>query len=280
MGSADIVPGVSGGTMALILGIYEELIFSLQIFSQKRFWQTLFKLDFKTLFELVNWRFFVAVLLGIGTAVLSLAHALELLALKFPVLLLSFFFGLIVASVVTVSQRVSAWNTKTIAGFVAGSLIAFLLVGLSPAATPESSWFIFMCGAIAICALILPGISGAFILVLLGKYQFVLSALNQRDLDVIVFFAAGALIGLLSFARFLAWLFKHYHDLAIATLCGFMLGSLRKVWPWKAYFHDGLSDVGPNILPVFTTQFALVIALALAGFFLVILIERGGAQKA
>jgi putative membrane protein len=233
MGAADVVPGVSGGTMAFILGIYETLVESIRRVGRPPFWQALLGGRFAEALALINFRFLVALGAGILTAVLSLARLLSWLLRHHPVLLWSFFFGLILASVVVVSRRIERWSPPLVAALVAGTLGAFWLVGQVPAETPTAPWFLFLSGALAITAMSLPGISGSFIRVLLGKYQYLLDAVNCRDIPTLLWFVAGIGIGIVSFAQLLGWLFKRHHDLTVALLTGFMLGSLRKVWPWK-----------------------------------------------
>lgn len=294
MGSADVVPGVSGGTMAFILGIYEELIESIRTLGQPQFIKAVLGLRIRQALEMVNWKFLLAVGSGILLAVLTLAHSLEWLLLNYPVFVWSFFFGLVLASVFVVAQRVSDWTLTRVAALALGAIGAFLLVGLVPVQTPETWWFLFLSGALAICAMILPGISGAFILLLLGKYQFVLSAVTQRDIVSLVIVAIGAAVGLVTFAQILGRLFERYHDTTVAVLTGLMIGSLRKVWPWKEDI-DWLRDVNgdflvdsagqrivvqqADILPPLAngadvTEFAIAVALALAGLVLILLLNR------
>jgi putative membrane protein len=287
MGAADVVPGVSGGTMAFILGIYEELIQSIRMVGQPQFLQAVFRLRIKEIFQLLNWPFLTAVALGIFLAIISLAQSLEWLLENQPIMIWSFFFGLVLASVFVVSKRISRWTPPLAAAALIGAVGAYLLVGLVPAQTPETWWFLILSGAIAICAMILPGISGAFILVLLGKYQYVLSAVNQRDFVTVALVGIGAVVGLVTFAQLLGWLFKRYHDLTIALLTGLMLGSLRKIWPWKidlAFMTDRHGELVPilqqNILPpwsvngAFNMEIVIGLALGLTGCAAVLLLER------
>lgn len=265
MGAADVVPGVSGGTMAFILGIYDELIDSIRAIIP--FLKDLLQLRWRQAFNDLPWRFLIALGLGIAAAILSLSRFMHWALENHPTPVYAVFFGLIVASVYVVRIRVKAWTPANLLVAALTTLGAYILVGLTPTQTPEALWFIFLSGALAICAMILPGISGAFILVLLGKYQYILGALNQLNIPVILVFMAGAAVGILSFANLLRWLLNHYHDLTVAALVGFMLGSLRKLWPWK--------DAGEvNILPgAFTSEVALAIGLMVVGFVVVIIIE-------
>jgi putative membrane protein len=293
MGASDVVPGVSGGTMAFILGIYEELIMSIRAAARPPFWQALLKLRIAEALRAVNAGFLVAVAIGIFLAIFTLAQGLEWLLNNQPVLLWSFFFGLVLASVVAVSDRVKRWTPQLLLAALIGTVGAYLLVGAVPVQTPQSWWFLILSGALAICAMILPGISGAFILVLLGKYQFVLGAVNQRDFVTVGLVGIGAVIGLISFAQILGWLFKRYHDVTVAILIGLMVGSLRKIWPWKevvASITDRhgveIPTVEHNLLPslmvngVFNIEIAFALGLALVAFLLVLVIERIANRKA
>ncbi|MFO8091264.1 MAG: DUF368 domain-containing protein [Desulfatiglandaceae bacterium] len=243
MGVADVIPGVSGGTMALILGIYTELINAIRSFDTKAA-RLLATFRFKRFFEHVAWRLPVAVGAGIFLAVLSVSHAVAWLLVHKPVPVWSFFFGLILASVVGVGRGVERWNPAGLVCFAAAAVGAFVVVGMVPVDTPESFSFLFLCGALAVCAMILPGISGAFILVLLGKYHFVLDAVNQRDVAVLAVLAAGACLGLILFSRFLGWLLDRYYSIVLAGLTGLMLGSLRKIWPWKETVSGSMDSAG------------------------------------
>lgn len=233
IGAANAIPGVSGGTMALILGIYEELINSLKTLGDKQFWQAALKFRLNKLGEYLNWRFLLTLALGVVLAVVLLAQLLEYLLAHKSIWVWSFFFGLITASVFSVGARVKKWRIPTILSLIIGAAVAFSVVGLTPAKTPENLVFLFISGAVAACAFILPGISGAFILVLMGKYEFAVHAVNQKDMLSLLVLLLGGTVGLIIFAQFLNWLFKRYHDLAIALLTGFIVGSLRKVWPWQ-----------------------------------------------
>lgn len=271
IGACDVIPGVSGGTMALILGIYEELIESLHTLGQPSFLAAVLRLRVREVFARLNWRFLLALLVGIGVAVLSLARSIEWLLANHEVLLWSFFFGLIAASVVTVSERVERWHAGAIAAFILGSVGAFVLVGLSPAESPEAAWFLFLSGALAISALILPGISGAFILVLLGKYEFILGAVSRFDIATIAVVGLGAAVGLVSFVQLLYRLFERAYNLTIALLCGFMLGSLRKIWPWQETTAELTTR---NVWPPLDPQVVYALLLAVLGFGLIFVADR------
>lgn len=281
MGAADVVPGVSGGTMAFILGIYEELIESIREFGQPPFLRALIRFRLREVFTIINWRFLLAVVGGILLAILTLARLLEWLLETHPTLIWSFFFGLVFASVIAVARRITRWRPTLWAAIILGTVFAFILVGLVPLQTPETWWFLFLSGAVAICAMILPGISGSFILVLLGKYAYVLSAVNEREISVLFWVVAGAAIGIVTFAQLLGWLFRRYHDLTVAVLTGFMLGSLRKVWPWKVdvawmtgRHGEQIPTVQRNVLPdALTGDVVFAIALAITGLVLVLVLD-------
>lgn len=281
MGASDIVPGVSGGTMAFILGIYEELIDSIKSVDL-RVIKLLLHFKLKEVFNIVPWRFLLAIFIGILVAILTLAQILETLLEKRPVFLWAFFFGLVLSSSITVSKRVKTWQPGAIAGAVLAAIAAWFIVGAVPVTTPDTPWFVFLSGVIAICAMILPGISGSFILVVLGKYQTILSAVNDRDFVVLIIFAAGAGIGIISFAQVVSWLFKRYHDVTVAVLMGLMLGSLRKIWPWKETISttiDRHGEVVPleqiNIAPPsFGSEFIIALGLTIIGFLVVIALDR------
>ena len=285
MGASDVVPGVSGGTMALILGIYEDLIDAIRSFDFSSL-RLLFKFRIKAFLNRVSYQFLAAVGAGILIAVFSLAKILSWLLDNKPVLLWSFFFGLIVASILIVGRRVEDWIASRWVSFFAGTLGAFFLVGLVPVSTPEAGWFLFLSGAIAICAMILPGISGSFILVLLGKYAFVLEAVNDRDLLSLGILAAGACTGIILFSRLLGWLLSRYHDVTVSLLAGLMLGSLRKIWPWKETITT-VTDAHGEILPLLQRntlpenwgpEVILALSLMVTGFLVVSLIHQMGGQ--
>lgn len=259
MGSADVVPGVSGGTIAFILGIYEELIGSIRSFDPA-FVKLVASGKINEAARHVNLRFLVSLAIGIGTAIFTLAKGLSWMLENQPVLIWSFFFGLVAASVITVSRRVKRWTPGTLVGLALGAVVSYALVGVVPAHTPDAWWFIFFSGALAICAMILPGISGAYILVLLGKYKTALDAVHELQFGTLLLFAAGAFCGLLSFSHLLNWLFSRYHDLAVAVLIGFMAGSLRKVWPWKEAV-PGYHDITTNVIPAALNQEVVFAAL-------------------
>ena len=280
MGASDVIPGVSGGTMAFILGIYEELLNAIKSFDFQSA-RLLATFQVRTFFKRISWQFLLSLGLGILTAIFTLSKLLAWLLENQPVLIWSFFLGLILASVVTVSKRIDQWNLSLWVSLSCGLVGIYILVGLVPASTPNAPWFLFISGAIAICAMILPGISGSFILVLMGKYQYVLEAVNGKDFFVLGIVAAGACVGMVVFSRLLSWLLAKYHNLMVALLTGFMIGSLRKVWPWKVTLEsliDGHGKTVPtvqaNILPpAWDSELMAGLSLMVTGFLIVLALE-------
>lgn len=306
MGAADVVPGVSGGTIAFITGIYEELIESINRINLEAI-RILRKDGLAKAWQYINGWFFVPLFLGIGVSIISLAKGISWLLENQPVLLWSFFFGLVFASIFFVGKQVKKWGLSPALFFIIGAAIAYLVTIIPASGANDSLWYIFLSGSIAICAMILPGISGSFILVLLGSYSVVLNAIHEREISIILTFAAGAIIGLLSFARLLKVMFAKYHDITIALLSGFLLGSLNKIWPWKrvdevmikhageanekvmplvekvvlpADFStpiiEGLNVVGQNPAEA---ELLPAIGLAIAGASLIFILEKLGSKK-
>ena len=243
MGMADVVPGVSGGTIAFISGIYEELLDSIRSVNATAL-KLLLKLRLGEFWRHVNGSFLLPVLLGIAIAIFSLARLMTYLLTYHPIAIWSFFFGLIIASSVLVARQIGHWNWRTVLAFAVGAVAAWWITVATPAETPNDWWFVMLSGAIAICAMILPGISGAFILLLLGKYQYIMQAVGDFNIPVIAVFVIGAVAGIISFSHLLSWLLKHLHDITVAMLMGFMVGSLNKVWPWKETVETYLDSHG------------------------------------
>lgn len=248
MGSADIVPGVSGGTIALIMGVYEQLIDSIKTSSTDAV-KLVLSGKIREGVLTVPWRFLVPLGVGILGAIATLARIIEWLLANQPVYLWSFFFGLVLASVYVVGKKVGTWGVNRAVVAVVAAILTFLVVGAVPVETPNNLPAMFISGAIAICAMILPGISGSFLLVIMGKYSQVLGAVTDRDIVTLVVFACGAVVGLAMFSRLLSWLFANYHDVTMAALTGVMVGSLRKVWPWKEVLVTRVDSHG-EIVPV------------------------------
>lgn len=237
MGAADVVPGVSGGTMALITGIYQRLIDAVGSITADLLptlrKEGLNKKGITAAWKAIDGTFLVAVASGILLSVLSLARVLSWALDAYPPVVWAFFVGLIAASTVVVLRGVKQWNVwrAFLTVFFAAALVAVSV--MTPASTPDESWFVFISGMIAISAMILPGISGSFILVLLGKYEYVLNAVHDLNIGVLVIFALGCGIGILTSARIISWLFEKYHDSTMAAIVGIMIGSLYTVWPWR-----------------------------------------------
>lgn len=267
MGAADVVPGVSGGTIAFITGIYDELINSIKSINAASL-KMFFTGKWGEFWKMINGKFLLFLLAGIGISVFSLAKIITWLLVAYPVLVWSFFFGLVLASTWFVGKDVKERNWKTGLGFLLGAVLAFYITVATPAETPSHFLFIFLCGAIAICAMILPGISGSFILVLLGKYFFIMEAVKTLDLKVIAIFGIGACVGITSFSRLLSYALSHMRNITLAVLSGFMLGSLNKVWPWKETIEGVEQNIAPN---AFVWQ---AVCLALLGFVMVYGIEK------
>jgi len=283
MGAADVVPGVSGGTIAFITGIYEELINSIKGINLEAI-KLFFSGQWRSFWKQINGNFLLAVFAGIFISVLSLARLLEYLLEHHPILIWSFFFGLVLASSYVVSRKISQWQYPKIVALVSGIAVAFYITSVSPTTTTDASWFVILSGGLAICAMILPGISGSFILLLLGKYTFALHAVNERIIMDLLLLGVGAVSGLILFANLLSWLLKKFHDITIAVLVGFMIGSLNKIWPWKETLSTIMVEgelkplVEKNILPspgIPESQFWMALLLAAAGIALILLIEIG-----
>ncbi|MFC0605391.1 DUF368 domain-containing protein [Winogradskyella pulchriflava] len=288
MGAADAVPGVSGGTIAFISGIYEELITTISNIKPSLItvWR---KEGFKTFWKAANGSFLLALLSGIIVSFVTFMRLAKYLLEHHPVLIWSFFFGLIVASIYYVAKQITKWRILTLVAIIVGALIAFYITTLPSMGNSNSSLFLFFAGAIAICAMILPGISGSFILVVLGAYKTLSDAIHDFDFKRLAIFIAGAIIGLLSFSRVLKWLFKNYHNATLALLSGFIIGSLNKVWPWKRVLSWRTDSEGlkvpfkeESVLPTDFSgepQVLYAIILMIVGFFTILILERLGNQK-
>lgn len=306
MGAADIVPGVSGGTMAFILGIYANLLNAIKSFNLEVV-RTLLRFDLKGVLAQVPWRFLLALLLGIGTAIVTLVTGLEFALHNYPVFLFAFFTGLILASILAVSVNVK-WNTAAVIAMLLTTVGAFLLVGLRPQQMSHHPLIMFVSGAIAICAMILPGISGSFLLLIMGQYEYVISSIRSLlsfenvlgNLITLGSLAIGCVVGIAGFSRFLSWLLKRYENVTVAALVGFMIGSIRVIYPFKAAIFDGdvlqtfvdkdgvTQAVTRNVLPwvgehvenidnivrLSTTEISIAFGLALLGFVLVSLLDH------
>jgi len=284
MGIANIIPGVSGGTIALITGIYDDLLSAIKSANTKMVGHLL-TFDLKSALSELHIRFILSLFLGIGIAVLSLARIMNYLLHHHAMLTWSMFFGLIAASIWVVGRQVEKWDPGTGISFLFGAVSAYVIVNLVPATTPEDLWFIFLSGMLAICAMILPGLSGAFILLILGKYEYIIATLKNpflsENIGIILVFISGCAVGLAGFARFLKLLLQKYHSLTLAFLTGLMFGSMRKVWPWKetletAMIHGKLRVLKEkNVLPqAIDSELAFAICLIIVGFVAVFALER------
>ncbi|ASV28934.1 DUF368 domain-containing protein [Maribacter cobaltidurans] len=286
MGAADVVPGVSGGTIAFISGIYEELITAINNINLGllKTWKTA---GFKAVWQEINGNFLIALFTGIFISLFSLATLVSWLLENEPVLLWSFFFGLVLASVFFVGKEIKRWNLGIVFSLLLGAAVAFFITTLPPNENIDSLPFLFLSGVLAVCAMILPGISGAFILVLLGSYKTILDAVHGRDIKVIITVGLGAIFGLLSFARLLKWMFTHYKNITLAILTGFILGSLNKIWPWKRILETKVYGDKTVIIDTNTSPFnydgdpqiLYASVTALIGFSLIFILEKTASKK-
>lgn len=302
MGAADVVPGVSGGTIAFISGIYEELIESIDNLNLGVFkvWKTS---GFKTAWNSINGNFLLALFLGIATSIFSLARVIKWLLHNEPVLLWSFFFGLVLASIIYIAKQIKEWSAVVILAIIITSALSYYITLAEPFASPESPFYLLFCGFIAIIAMILPGVSGAFILLILGAYQIAIDTINNLreglftgnwDMlkDALINFillALGAIVGIKVFSKILNWMFKHKKNITLAILTGFMIGSLNKIWPWKKVLSTRLNSEGvevplleKSILPnnyQGDNQLVIAIVFVVIGFVTILVLERFGNQK-
>lgn len=301
MGAADVIPGVSGGTIAFITGIYDDLLASINAIDATAV-KLFFTGKFKEFWKHVNGGFLLSLICGIGLSVMTLAGLMQYLLEHHPIQTWAFFFGLIVASSIFILRGIKGWNLKAVLFLIFGVVLGVTICTLSPTTTPNALWFIFLSGAIAICAMILPGISGSFILLILGKYQYIMSGITGltsgesigESIVILGVFAVGAVCGILAFSRFLHWLLGKFHKETLLVLAGFIIGSLVKVWPWSnmdaivlsqfpeaATFAENLSNpLSKMIYTDYLNQVDMMtgsaILFALIGFFLVTGIEIVG----
>ena len=287
MGSADIVPGVSGGSIALVTKIYEELLESINSFDLDAL-KLLAKIDIIGFWKHVNASFLLPLFLGIITSIFTFSKAITFFIENYPIPLWSFFCGLILISAIIILRDIKRWTIFAVILFPVGIIVAYFITELPMLSLPNNIWFTFIAGAIAICAMILPGISGSFLLLILGKYEYVLQAVNDRDVFILVVFALGCITGLLLFSRVISWFLKNYHGVTLSFLSGFMIGSINKIWPWKKILSYRMSSSGTqkpflteNILPhVYLSEtgqepnFLIAILAFLIGVVLVVGLER------
>lgn len=246
MGAADVVPGVSGGSIALIAGIYERLLDSIKSVDKTAL-ALLLKFEIKNLWNHIDASFLFTLLAGIMTSIFSLSKVITYLMEYHPIPLWSFFCGLIIISAILILKDIQRWTFGVVLALIIGTAVAYWITGLPPTTTPNTLWFTFVAGAIAICAMILPGISGSFLLLVMGQYERIIGAVNEKDFLIIIVFGSGCLVGILAFSRVVSYLLKHYHAVTIGVLSGFMVGSLNKIWPWKEILSYQVSSTGEQI---------------------------------
>ena len=272
MGAANVIPGVSGGTIALLTGIFNELIEALNAIMSVSTWKLLIKGQFKEFWETIHGTFLLWLAIGVIISVFSLAKLMEYVLAHHPVQTWAFFFGLIVVSAVFMLSDIKGWKGKEVAWLVLGIALGAFICLLSPTETTSDMWFIAVCGAIAICTMILPGISGSFILVLLGKYEYIMKAVSDLNIPVLLVFAIGCVIGIVAFSKFLHWLIGKYEKQTLLVLIGFTIGALVKVWPWA----DKAACETANVLngqPVEALHIGGAVLWALIGAGLVLALE-------
>jgi len=286
IGMANVIPGVSGGTIAFLTGIYEELIESIKSFNITNL-KLLLGGKFREFAKATDLAFLSCILLGLLISAFSLAKLMVYLLKYQPIATWSFFFGLILVSCFYIFGEIKKWNIGTIICLLAGTAIAVFVCMASPTQTTDAWWFIMVCGAIAICAMILPGISGSFVLLLLVKYEFVMNALSSFNIPILLLFAIGAVAGIIAFSHLLSWLLKKFYTQTIALLSGFMVGSLIRVWPWqKVVQHSVGTDTSLPVLPGkfaeimgVSPQIGMAIIFIIIGIALVVVLESLGNKK-
>jgi putative membrane protein len=287
MGAVELVPGVSAGTIALLTGIYEEFIDALKSFSTV--FPVIKKGGIKDAWKHINGNFLAVLCSGMAVGIAALLKLIKYLLEFQSIPIWSFFFGLIIVSSIFVGKTVNKWNPPQFIALLIGAVLVYWITSSAPTEAYSSLLFVFVAGMLAICAMILPGISGSFILVLLGMYTFIIDSLSEFNISVIVIFGLGCIIGLVSFTHLLSYLLKKHHDITLALLTGFMIGSLNKIWPWKrtlSTMTDRHGDIVPklqeNILPQsmeVDPQLNVAIICAIAGFFSIFLIEKIAAKQ-
>lgn len=284
IGSANVIPGVSGGTIALITGIFERLVNSLKSFNLTAL-KLLFTGKFKEFAKHTDLVFLCSVGLGVAVAILTIARIFDFLFKNYPTYLWSFFFGMILTSIYYVGKTVEKWDWKTILSFVIGTTIAVFIAFGTPAKENDNFFYLMICGAVATCSMILPGLSGSFVLVLMGNYQLVMiQAVKDLDFGILIPVVIGAAAGLIAFAHLLAWIYKNYRDVTISLLTGFILGSMPIIWPWKneviTYFGNETKVTGYEYFkPEFDIHFATAIVILLIGAAIIVLTEKMAAKK-
>ena len=286
MGVANVIPGVSGGTIALVSEIYEELINSLKSFDKKAL-NLLFSCQIKSLIKYTNFYFLASIFSGSIISVFTIAILLKYLFSNYPVLIWAFFFGLILASIIFVGKRVQKWNIKTNISLIIGMIIAISLSYTSPATENSNLLFVFICGIIGISGMMLPGLSGSYILILMGNYELLMvTAVTELNITLLSVFFLGSIFGLISFSHLLSWLLKNYKDATLSLLTGFIIGSLQILWPWKEVAESVIingqnkiisySSFLPRELNI-NTLFAII--LIILGFSVVFILEKFARKK-
>jgi putative membrane protein len=283
MGAANVIPGVSGGTVAFITGIYERLINALKSFSPVTI-GLLLKGKWSEFFKATDLNFLAILFLGVAVSILSLAKGMEYAFENYEVLTLSFFFGLIVASIFAVAKQIERINLKTILIFLIGTAVAVGIAFLPPAQANDSFFYVFLCGVVAICSMILPGLSGSYIMVLMGNYALLLKAVYTFNFSVIIPLIVGCVVGLVIFSRVLSYLFNNFKNQTIALLSGFIAGSLLIIWPWKEAIIEIFEGKEKAIgyiwnLPSISTEFLIALVLMFIGFAMVFFLERRASSK-
>lgn len=284
IGSANVIPGVSGGTIALITGIFERLINALKSFNLTAI-KLFFKGNLKGFFKHTDFGFLVSVGCGVLVAVISIARLFEFLFREYPIYLWSFFFGMILVSIYYVGITIKQINIKTIIAFLVGTAIALFIAFGTPAKENSNLIYLIICGAVATCSMILPGLSGSFVLVLMGNYQLIMiDAVNNLDLKILLPVLFGGIVGLLAFSHLLSWIFKNYRDITIAVLTGFILGSMPIIWPWKndiiTYYGSESKVTGYDYyFPEINIEFAIALVIILIGAGVIILTEKMAKKK-
>ena len=279
VGSANVIPGVSGGTIALITGIFERLINALKSFNLTAI-KLFFSGKFKEFAQHIDLWFLVSVGSGVLVAILSIARLFEFLFAEYPIYLWSFFFGMILVSIYYVGITIEKFNWKVLVSFVIGTAIALLIAFGTPANENSNFIYLMICGAVATCSMILPGLSGSFVLVLMGNYQLIMiDAVNDLNLKILFPVAIGGAVGLLAFSHLLSWIFKNYRDITISVLTGFILGSMPIIWPWKndviTYFGSKAKVTGYEYyLPELNLDFSIALVIMLIGAALIVLTEK------
>jgi putative membrane protein len=275
MGIADLVPGVSGGTIAFVFGIYDELLYSIKLITGQ-VPKLILTGDFKKAISLMPFSFLIPLGLGLVSSIFGFVKIVSYLLEKHPTLLWSFFFGLVLGSVCIISRRITKWKISYILLLMLGFILTFVIVGLPSFNGNESLIAVFATGAIAITAMILPGISGSLIMVIFGQYNLIINAVAERNFTFLIIFAIGAIVGLALFVRLLTWLMKNHHSAVITFLIGVMIGSLRQVWPWQDVNINGIVT---NVFPPINLSVFWPIMLAIIGFIIVFVLERIGVAK-